>query len=165
MESSCGNLVDPPNESNTAAKDQPFKQQFQEKPGVLVVDDDPLLRDMLQLALEGNGFDVCLASNGRDAVELYGKHCENIAVVLLDVCMPGLDGLQTLDALRKLNSKVQVCLMTGGPGADKPEEFLQRGAAYAIAKPFRLDQLANVLRQLAYGAAADSRLSGGTNRS
>jgi CheY-like chemotaxis protein len=165
MQSPCGNLVDPPNEKNTAANDQPLEQQFQERPGVLVVDDEPLMRTMLQLGLKGDGFDVCLASNGRDAIELYEKHRDNIAVVLLDVRMPGLDGLQTLDALLKLNPKVQVCLMSGGTGADKPEELRQRGAAYAIAKPFRLDELANVLRQLVYGAAVDLRSSGGTHRS
>jgi hypothetical protein len=55
--------------------------------------------------------------------------------------------------------------MTGGTGADEPEKLCQRGAAYAIAKPFRLDQLANILRQLVYGAAADSRASGLTDRS
>ena len=153
MQPPCGNHVDPPNERNTAAKNQPLEQQFHERSCVLVVDDEPLMRTMLQLALEGDGFDVRLASNGRDALELYGKHRDNIAVVLLDVRMPGLDGLQTLNALLKLNPKVQVCLMTGGPGADEPELLRQRGAAYVIAKPFRLDQLVNVLRQLVNGAA------------
>jgi DNA-binding NtrC family response regulator len=163
MESPCGNLADPPNDSY-AANDQPSEQQFHERPGVLVVDDEPMMRTMLQLGLEGDGFDVCLASNGGDAIELYGKHRDNIAVVLLDVRMPGLDGLQTLDALLKLNPKVQVCLMSGGTDSDKPEELRQRGAAYAIAKPFRLDQLAKVLRQLVCGAAVDSGSAGGTLR-
>ena len=165
MQSPCGNLADPPDERNTAAKDQALEQQFQERLGVLVVDDEPLMRTMLQLGLKGDGFEVCLASNGREAIELYGKHRDNIAVVLLDVRMPGLDGLQTLDALLKLNSKVQVCLMTGGTGADELEKLRQRGAAHAIAKPFRLDQLANVLRQLVNGARADLHSFGETNRS
>ena len=135
---------------------QPLEQQVHERPGVLVVDDEALLRTMLQLSLEGNGFEVCLASDGRDAIELYGKHRDNIAVVLLDVRMPGLDGLQTLNALLKLNPKVQVCLMTGGTGADELEKLRQRGAAYAIAKPFRLDDLANALRRLVRSEPIDA---------
>ena len=162
---SLGNLANPPNERNTTIKDRLLEQRSFERPGVLVVDDEALLRAVLQLSLEGDGFDVCLASNGRDAIQLYGKHRDNIAVVLLDVRMPGLDGLQTLDALLKLNSKVQVCLMTGGTGAGELEKLRQRGAAHAIAKPFRLDQLANVLRQLVNGARADLHSFGETNRS
>ena len=156
---SQGNLGNPPNERNTTAKNQ----QSHERPCVLVVDDEPPLRAMLQLSLEGDGFDVCLASDGRDAIDVYEKHRDNIAAVLLDVRMPGLDGLQTLDALLKLNPKVQVCLMTGGTGADELETLRQRGAAYAIAKPFRLDQLANVMRQLVNGAAVDLHSSRGTH--
>ena len=154
MQTTRGSLINSPDETCPAAKGMPMQRQFRERPGVLVVDDEPPLRAMLQLSLERDGFDVYLASDGRDAIELYEKHRDNIAVVLLDVRMPGLDGLQTLDALLKLNPKVQVCLMTGGTGADELETLRQRGAAYAIAKPFRLDQLANVMRQLVYSAAS-----------
>jgi CheY-like chemotaxis protein len=161
MQSLCGNPVNPPNERNTVTKDQPLEQQFRARPGVLVVDDEPLVRATLQLSLERDHFDVWLASNGRDAIELYGKHRDNIAVVLLDVRMPGLDGLQTIDALRKINPKVQVCLMAGDTGAYEPEELRRRGATYVLAKPFGLDQLSNVLRPLVYGAPTDLRPSGG----
>jgi CheY-like chemotaxis protein len=126
-----------------------------EKPGVLVVDDEHFLRIMVQLSLERDGFDVWLASNGREATRLYRKHRESIDVVLLDVRMADLDGLQTLDALREQNPKVLACFMSADTGAYDPEALRQRGAACVIAKPFNLDQLANTLRLLVYGVPAE----------
>ena len=125
------------------------------KPGVLVVDDEHLVRVMVQLGLERSGFDVMAACDGREAIELYRAHREDIAVVLLDVRMPGLDGPKTLDALRQLDPNVSACFMSGDFGAYDPDQLIERGAAYVIAKPFFLDELANILRLLVNGASAD----------
>jgi len=126
-----------------------------EKPGVLVVDEDHLVRIMVQLGLERNGFDVWLARNGRDAIDLYRRHTEEITVVLLDVRMPGLNGVQTLKALRELNPELPACFMIGDTDPYKPAELLQRGAAYVIAKPFLLDNLANIIRLITHGVSAE----------
>jgi two-component system response regulator (stage 0 sporulation protein F) len=141
-------ILDPPPEIPQAAVLPPTDRQPQEPIGVLVVDDQHLVRIMVQLGLERNGFEVWQAANGREAIDLYREHREQIAVVLLDVCMPGLDGLQTLDALLQLNPSIVACFMSGDPGADRPGGWLRRGAAPIIAKPFHLDVLANVLRLL-----------------
>jgi CheY-like chemotaxis protein len=140
--------MDPPAESSEAAEGEPTARQFRAKPGVLVVDDEHLVRNIVQLGLERVSFEVWLAANGREAIHLYGKHRDRIDVVLLDVRMPGLDGPQTLEVLRELNPNVLVCFMSGDTGAYQPEELRQRGAAHVLAKPFRLDQLANILRLL-----------------
>jgi CheY-like chemotaxis protein len=124
--------------------------------GVLVVDDEHLVRVMLQLGLERYGFEVWTAGNGREAIELYREHREEIAVVLLDVRMPGLDGPATLAALRELNPEVQACFMTGDPGAYDPEGLRRRGAAYVIAKPFQLGPLVRALRLLATGEVPEA---------
>jgi CheY-like chemotaxis protein len=119
------------------------------KPGVLVVDDEPLLLGVLQRMLQDRGFTVWLASNGYQALEVYQSHLEDITVVLLDVRMPGLDGPQTLTALRRLNGSVRCCFMTGNMGLYLPDELLALGAAAVFAKPFDLPQLAEALWQLA----------------
>jgi len=86
-------------------------------------------------------------------------------VALLDVRKPGLDGLQTLEVLRQRNSEDLACFMGGNTGPYKPEVLLQRGAAYVIAKPFLLDDLANILRLMTHDVSADllpsSRVSQG----
>ena len=83
---------------------EPTVRLYREPPGVLVVDDDHLVRVLAQMGLERDGFEVWLAANGREAIDLYRTHRKDISVVLLDVCMPDLDGPHTLDALRTLRS-------------------------------------------------------------
>jgi CheY-like chemotaxis protein len=151
--------ADPPPESDEAASRKP-----RPRPGVLVVDDEHFVRHMVQLSLERDGFDVWLASNGREAIRLYREHRDRIAVVLLDVRMPNPDGPQTLAVLRKLNPAVQVCFMSGDAGAYEPEELRQRGAACVIAKPFRLEDLAHVLRLVTQGEPADPLPAVGARR-
>ena len=119
-----------------------------DKPGVLVVDDDDLVRSVVQLGLDRNGFDVWLAANGREAIQLYHNHRNHIAVVLLDVCMIGMDGPQTLDALREVNPNVLACFMSGNIGDYDLDKLRNRGAASFIAKPFQLNQLALLLRRV-----------------
>lgn len=145
-------LMDPPSKQSQGADTAPTARQLCDKLGVLVVDDEHMVRIMVQLGLERNGFDVWLAPNGRKAIDLYQAHEEDIDVVLLDVCMPGLDGLATLDALRKRNPDVRACFMTGNAFSYEPDELVQRGAAHVIAKPFHLADLANILRLVAQHA-------------
>ncbi len=144
----CASL---PAEESGAAGEEAMIRQPHNKPGVLVVDDEHFVRSMVQLGLERNGFHVWLASGGRDAIDLYRKHRENIAVVLLDVRMPGLDGPETLEALRELNSEVRACFMSADTGAYGPEGLQERGAACVITKPFQLEDLASVLRLVVQG--------------
>ena len=153
-------LSGPRDETSQADAAEPTIRQPCAKPGVLVVDDEHLLRILLQLGLERDGFDVWLARNGREAIDVYRRHTDEIAVVLLDVHMPGLDGLQTLEVLRELNPEVLVCFMSGDTGADESDELLQRGAAQVIAKPFHLDDLTNILRLMAQSVSADLLPSG-----
>ncbi len=117
--------------------------------GVLVADDEADVRDVLHNKLRQEGFSVWLAADGQEALDLYRDHHETIDVVLLDVRMPGLDGLQTLVALQKITPQVRCCFMTGYLGSHTPEKLCDLGAATVFAKPFRLAQVAHVLGELA----------------
>jgi CheY-like chemotaxis protein len=119
-----------------------------EKVSVLVADDDHMVRVLLLLGLERTGFDVWLATNGREAIDLYQQHQGQIAVVLLDVQMPDLDGVQTLEVLRALRGDVRACFMSSDTGHYDPAELIQRGAAAVIDKPFHLNELVNLLRRV-----------------
>ena len=156
-----GKPIGPPAERSQAAEGERTVRELHEKPGVLVVDDEHLVRVMVQLGLERDGFEVWPAPNGWRAIRLYREHRDRIAVVLLDVQMPGLDGPQTLDALREVAPQVVACFMSGDACANEPEELRQRGVAYFLAKPFRLDHLANVLRLLVQAVPADLLPPGG----
>ena len=119
-------------------------------PGVLVVDDDGMARDVLQTALRREGFDVWLAAGGVEAVDIYRTllNDNNIIAVLLDVRMPGMDGPQTLNALRRLNPEVRCCFITGD-SYDRPE-LLERDVVTIFPKPLRMEAVTEVLCHLAH---------------
>jgi CheY-like chemotaxis protein len=117
---------------------------------ILVADDELVVRSLLGVALRQHGFAVLLAGGGREALDLFRRHGGGIAVVLLDVRMPGMDGPQALAALRELDPSIPVVFMSGDTGSYDVEDLEAMGAAAVIAKPFgSLEGLARTLRQAA----------------
>jgi anti-anti-sigma factor len=117
--------------------------------GFLVVDDEAAVLRVLAGRLRMEGFKVWLAGHGQQAIELYQRYLEEIAVVLLDVLMPGIDGPRTLTALQKLCPTVQCCFMTGNPSPYTEESLLQMGAVRVLRKPFAFTEVIDTLTQLA----------------
>jgi CheY-like chemotaxis protein len=113
--------------------------------GILVVDDEAEVRELLAAALRQPGFMVWLAAGGDEAIELYCQHEPEISVVLLDVRMPGVDGPQTLSALQQLNAQVRCFFMSGDTGLYTEGELLKLGAVGFLRKPFRLDEILPLL--------------------
>ncbi len=110
-------------------------------PMILVVDDEPVIRHLLQVYLEAHGFRTLLAASGKEALALHDTHGESIAMVLLDVRMPGLSGLDTLTALREQDPQIRCCFMTGDLGSHSIEELLDLGALHLFRKPLFLADL------------------------
>jgi CheY-like chemotaxis protein len=117
-------------------------------PGVLVVDDDQGILKLLDPVLRLHGFTPWLASSGQEAQDLYRQHATEIAAVLLDVRMAGMDGPQTLAAIRLVNPAVRFCFMTGDSGDYPEEELLKTGSPCILKKPFRLEEVVRVIEQL-----------------
>jgi CheY-like chemotaxis protein len=125
----------------------------QTQPGILVVDDDRILLRLLSSVFARQGFAVWTAADGATAIDLYRRHQQAISVVLLDVCMPEMDGLQTLRELRRINPSVRACFMSGFTGKYVPEELRSAGGLFLVEKPFEVLPLAEQMWQLASGAA------------
>jgi CheY-like chemotaxis protein len=117
--------------------------------GLLVVDDEASVRDILNTSMRQEGFAVHVATGGQEALELYRRHHETVDVVLMDVRMPGLDGPQTLAALQEVNPQVRCCLMSGDLGSYRADELKSRGAAAILTKPFDLAEVGRVLLEMA----------------
>lgn len=117
---------------------------------VLLVDDEPGVRVMLNFALRFHAFTVRAASSGEEGLELYRAYKDTVRVLLLDVQMPGLDGAQTLAAIREIDPGVRCVFMSGHTGRYSADDLLALGAARVLQKPFAsLDQMIGVLGEVA----------------
>jgi EAL domain-containing protein (putative c-di-GMP-specific phosphodiesterase class I)/CheY-like chemotaxis protein len=127
------------------------------RPLVLVADDDPAIRSLLTRALRREGFDSVVAANGREAIEQIASH--DIDVVLLDVHMPGMDGIETLIEIRAddRSRTLPIILITGTDGESDRVRGLESGADDFLAKPFALKELAARVRTQIRGRAAWTR--------
>jgi two-component system, OmpR family, response regulator MprA len=112
----------------------------------LVVDDDQAVRESLRRSLEFNGYSVSLASDGADA--LAGIAGINPDVVIMDVMMPRLDGIETTKALRKAGNDVPILVLTARDAVGDRVEGLDAGADDYLTKPFALQELLARLRAL-----------------
>lgn len=122
---------------------------------VLVVDDDPALRELVLAILERSGYEVRLAADGRAGLrELYQWRPD---LVVLDVAMPGLDGWQTLERIRDL-SDVPVLMLTGRSGELERVRGLKAGADDYVVKPFGRQEILARVETLLRRAAPRRRL-------
>ncbi len=114
---------------------------------ILVVDDEESIRVSLAGILEDEGYQVVLAENGADAIDLIREEVPDL--VLLDIWMPGIDGIQTLDRIRNLFSDLTVVMMSGHGTIETAVKATRMGAFDFIEKPFSLEKvlitLANAL--------------------
>jgi two-component system response regulator MprA len=116
------------------------------KPRVLVVDDDRAVRDSLRRSLEFNGYEVALASDGAEGLVAIGS--QHPDVVVIDVMMPRLDGIETTRALRAAGNDVPVLVLTARDAVGDRVEGLDAGADDYLTKPFALEELLARLRAL-----------------
>ncbi len=111
---------------------------------VLVIDDEEIMREILEALLSREGYDVRLASSGAEGVELAKGHAFDAAVV--DVMMPGMDGLQTLAELKKLDDDLPVVMITAFASVETAISAMKSGAFDYITKPFKNDEVLVVVR-------------------
>ncbi len=115
---------------------------------ILVVDDEPLVRQSTAMTLRGLGYRVLEAGDGPAALEAFASHRDEISAVLLDMVLPGQSGKDVYVAMRKVRPDVAVIVITGTVLGDDIREMHQLGVASALSKPYDAAQLAASLRQL-----------------
>ena len=106
---------------------------------MMLVDDEERFLSTTQKLLLRKGYDVLTASSGTDALEILRTH--NIHVVILDVKMPGMDGVQTLNAIKRNYPLVEVIMLTGHGTIDSAVEGLKSGATDYLTKPADVQDL------------------------
>ncbi len=117
----------------------PFIKLEEEPQKVLIVDDDASIRDLLSQFLERKGFDHDVAENGKKALELLEDH--NFTVIITDLIMPQIDGLELLKIVKQSWPDVDVMVMTGYTKNFTYTDVIYSGASDFIQKPFSLDEI------------------------
>ncbi|MDA8138574.1 MAG: response regulator [Desulfobacteraceae bacterium] len=107
--------------------------------GVLVVDDEPRIRDGLNRVLKPMGYRVFTAARGREALELMAQ--QNVAIVVLDLQLPDVSGMEVLRAIKQDYPRVVVIIITGFGTVQTAAEAMRNGAYDLLPKPFEPDQL------------------------
>jgi len=111
---------------------------------ILVVDDELSMREFLKILLEKEGYRVATAAEGKSALALAGQHPFDL--VISDIRMPGMSGLELLAQLKQLKSEIGVIMITAFASPDDAVAAMKNGAFDYITKPFNVDEIKSVIR-------------------
>jgi hypothetical protein len=112
---------------------------------ILVVDDEPAIRQITRTSLETHAYRVLTASDGIEAVALYAQHKAEISLVLIDMMMPNMDGSTTIRTLRKMEPQVKVVAVSGLVANDKLAQVATLGVKTFLSKPYTTQELLNTI--------------------
>lgn len=112
---------------------------------VLLVDDEKDFTDLLAERMRSRGMDVDAANSGAEAIERASKKYYD--AIILDLAMPGMDGIETLNKILSKNSDQQVIFLTGHATVTKSVEAMKLGAVEFLEKPAKIDQLIELVRK------------------
>jgi DNA-binding NtrC family response regulator len=106
---------------------------------ILIVDDEPKIRALLEKFLTKKGYQVVTAASGQEAIEKVKT--DNPALVLMDIRMPGMDGLTAMKKIKEVSPKVGVIMITGVKDEEVAKKAMELEAFDYITKPFDLNYL------------------------
>ncbi len=112
---------------------------------ILLVDDEISILDITKETLETYGFTVILAHDGAEAVGMYARNKEEIALVITDMMMPVMDGISTIRALRKINPEVKIIASSGYLEDAKIAQFIDNTMEAFLHKPYTAEQLLSLI--------------------
>jgi len=115
---------------------------------ILLVDDEETVATVAMELLEALGYTVLLARDGESAINIYEQNKEDIDLVLLDMVLPGMDGGEIFNALKKINPDVRVLLSSGYSLTGQAQEILDRGCKGFIQKPYRVNALTKAINEI-----------------
>ena len=129
---------------SSQAVDQSAQSSMTDERTVLVIDDEEIMRDVITQLLEGAGYRVLTAEVASQGLEVFQE--EAIDLVLLDLMLPGMDGLATLEEIFKIDREAVVVMVTAFASIENAIRATKLGAFDFVTKPFKNDQLLNVLK-------------------
>jgi DNA-binding NtrC family response regulator len=103
---------------------------------ILIIDDDEGMCWALERSLQSDGYRVLTATSGQEGLALFAEHLNNVKLILLDVNLNDMNGLDILKQVRQINASIPVLIMTGYSSMSVALEAINRGAAGYLTKPF-----------------------------
>ena len=132
------------------------------KKGVLVIDDEEIIRQLFKETLEAGGCQVTTAKSGTEAVALVQS--ASFDLIFIDLKMPGMDGAETFRRIRRINESVPVVVITGYPTSELMEQALEEGPVGVMRKPFNAADIAKSADSFLGGVEAREKLTEGLQR-
>ena len=124
-----------------------FSELLKGSETVLLVDDEEMVINAEEEMLKVLGYDVLMARSGFEAAEIYRERQRDIALVVLDMIMPGIGGIQTLDLLRGIDPDIKVMIASGFSDDDEVKSLMKLGCKGFLLKPFNIERLSHKLRE------------------
>lgn len=135
------------NESNDPLNFMSMKKVDNPKT-ILLVDDEDMIWDVISEMLQDLGYNVILAGDGREAVQIYGGNIGKIDLVIMDMLMPDMGGKEAFYILRGLDPKVKVLISSGYVSEDQIQDVMKDCAAGFLRKPYRMADLAKRIHSI-----------------
>ena len=126
---------------------------------ILLVDDEEMILDTSRQLLSRLGYNVFAAVNGEDALAIFSKHADEIALVIMDMVMPKMSGGELFDKLKVIKPDVKVILSSGYSLNTAAQKIMDQGCSGFIQKPFDLSRLSTMMRSLLDPACQEDSMS------
>jgi two-component system cell cycle sensor histidine kinase/response regulator CckA len=115
---------------------------------ILLVEDEEMVSEVTERILERSGYTVITAANGKEALNIYEEQRDRIALVILDLILPGMGGKQCLQELRRIDPNLKVVVTSGHPVDSRTKETIESLATCFVRKPFNVKEILQAVREV-----------------
>ena len=132
--------------SKKGLEHEQMSKEEKKKVKILVVDDEPDLREMLSGILFDKGYEAVMAQNGREAIKIVKDN--GLSIIFMDIKMPDMNGVEAYKEIKKTSTAAVTVMMTGYVVEDLVKEAMNEGVYACLKKPFEMDDILNIVEKI-----------------
>ncbi|MDY6788008.1 MAG: response regulator [candidate division WOR-3 bacterium] len=115
---------------------------------ILIIDDEIMITDILSKIISRIDYDTHVCRNGQEAMQFFKDNHHNIALTVLDMIMPGMDGRETFIAIREIDPYAKILIVSGYSSQEDVRDLLEKGDSEFLGKPFRSRELIDAIKTM-----------------